>query len=102
MPWRILKAAEMPNATTLLNGRVDVGPAGIRAVGILWLFLAAAFLAVGAGALTDRESWPTMAAAVAGSSLVLSLLELPAARIGIAVNLVILAALLAVVRLGWT
>ena len=94
VPWRILQTEEMPYSTTLLAGRVDVGDMGIRAVGLVWLGLAMAFGVAALGAWMQRPGWPDVAMTVAGLSLVFSVLGLPASRIGIPVNLLILAVLL--------
>lgn len=96
VPWRLLEAEEMPYATTLLGGRLDVGDAGIKGVGLVWLVLGIAF--VGAGVMTglDRAGWPRLVLLVSAVSLVWSVLGWPAARIGVAVN----GGLLVVVGIG--
>lgn len=101
VPWRLLQAEEMPYATTLLGGRLDVGDTGIRIVGLVWLALGLAF--VGAGVVTglDRSGWPRLVLLVAGASLVWSVLGWPAARIGVAVNLGLLAVVGAGLVWGW-
>ena len=94
VPWKLTHSAEMPYGTTLLAGRVDVGDAGIRAVGVLWLLTALAFAAAAFATWTERAGWLPLAIACALVSLVLSVLALPASRIGVGVNLLILAWLL--------
>jgi hypothetical protein len=42
--WKLATLAELPNKTTVLSGRVDVGDAGIRVMGVLWLLATLAFL----------------------------------------------------------
>jgi hypothetical protein len=51
VPWKVLELEEIPYKTTLLAGRIDVADNGIRVVGILWLFVAIAFTASGAGVI---------------------------------------------------
>ena len=66
--------------------RVDVGDAGIRVMGVLWLLAALAFL-VAAIAVATEAGWAmrfTLAAVMV--SLVLCVLGWPDARIGVAVN----------------
>jgi uncharacterized membrane protein YccF (DUF307 family) len=101
VPWRLASLPEMPYGTTVLDGRLDLGDAGIRVVGAAWLAAALAFVVAAVAAGTDRSWWMAAATAAAGVSLVLSVLGLPAARIGIAANVMILAALYAAPRLGW-
>lgn len=93
VPWRIATFKDTPYKTTLLAGRIDVGDVGIRIIGVLWLIVAIAFVVAGIAMIADTEWWGAMAGCVALISLVLSLLSLPEARIGVAVNIAILALL---------
>jgi hypothetical protein len=94
VPWRIFQAEEMPYSTTLLAGRMEVGDRGIRLVGLVWLGLTLAFFVAAAFVWMQRPGWPDMVILVAGASLVMSVLGLPAARLGVAINIVLLALLL--------
>lgn len=99
--WRLATFPEVPYHTTLLGGRLEVGDTGMRVAGALWLLAALAFMVAGAGAVMQRGGWMTFAMAVAAASLVLCLLEWPAARIGVWVNVAILLALVLAQRLHW-
>jgi hypothetical protein len=93
--WKLATLAELPYKTTIFSGRVDVGDAGIRVMGVLWLLAALAFL-IAAFAVATRTGWGirfTLAAVVA--SLILCAVGWPDARIGVGVN-VGLALLLAI------
>lgn len=93
--WKLATLAELPYKTTVFSGRVDVGDAGIRVMGVLWLLAALTFL-VAAFAVATETGWAvrfTLAAAMA--SLILCVVGWPDARIGVAVN-VGLALLLAI------
>jgi hypothetical protein len=84
--WQLATLAELPYKTTVFSGRVDVGDAGIRVIGALWLLAALAFL-VAAFAVATEAGWAvrfTVAGVVA--SLMLCLAGWPDARIGVAVN----------------
>jgi hypothetical protein len=70
-------------------------------MGVLWLLIALAFVGVGIAALLRSPSWVGLALAVSGVSLVLSILALPDSRIGIVVNVVLLAVLAIGGGLGW-
>ena len=85
--WRLATLAELPYKTTIFSGRLDVGDAGIRVIGVLWLLAALAFL-VGPIAVTTEASWAGrfLFAAVIASTL-LCVAGWPDARIGLAVNL---------------
>lgn len=84
--WKLATLAELPYKTTVFSGRVDVGNAGIRMIGVLWLLAALAFL-VAAIAIATEARWAvrfTLASVLA--SLMLSLAGWPDARVGVAVN----------------
>lgn len=97
-PWRL--SATVPFKTTILGGHLDLGATGIRAVGIVWLATAIAFAAVGVATLLRVSWWHSAAVLVAIVSLLLCVLELPAAKIGAILDVVILV-LLAVGRRSW-
>ena len=85
--WKLATLAELPYKTTIFSGRLDIGDAGIRVIGLLWLFAAFAFL-VAAIALATATGWAGrfMLAAVIASAL-LCVTGWPDARLGLAVNL---------------
>ncbi|MCK4547301.1 MAG: ABC transporter permease [Candidatus Eisenbacteria sp.] len=95
VPWRIATLKDAPYKTTLLSGAVDVGDVGIRLVGILWLAAAVAFVAAGVGIIAPFPWWRWLALCTAGFSLVLSILGWPDSKIGVPVNVAILAFLIA-------
>ena len=84
--WQLTVSKDVPYTTTVLNGRVDLGDGGIRVVGLLWLALAIAFAGVAAAlALRAAGAWSALAWAIAASTC-LCLVSLPAARIGLVIN----------------
>lgn len=99
--WRLATLEGVPYHTTLLGGALDVGDAGMRVVGTAWLLAGIGFMAASLATALDRDGWPDVALAVTLFSLTLCVLELPASRIGVPVNLAILAALLVDRRLAW-
>lgn len=94
--WQLAPLEGMPCKTTVLAGRVDLGDAGIRVMGVAWLLAAAAFFVVAAAAAIDRSWWMPATAGVALSSSLLTLLAWPDSRIGLLVNAAILAALIGI------
>jgi hypothetical protein len=100
VPWKLIATKEEPYRTTLLAGTIDVGDAGIRMVGLLWLAAALAFVAVGVGILASAPWWRNATLVLTAVSLVLCVFGLPGAKIGILANL-LLAAYLAAAHLGW-
>ena len=85
--WKLATLAELPYKTTIFSGRLDVGDAGIRVIGVLWLLAALAFL-VAAVALATATGWAGRFILVAVSaSALLCVAGWPDARIGLAVNL---------------
>jgi hypothetical protein len=89
---------ELPYKTTVLGGRVDLGDTGIRAAGLLWLTAAMAFVVVGAGTALDYSWWAKAALYVTLASLALTIMEFPEAKLGLVVNLAILAVLFVMMR----
>ena len=87
--WRLAPGGGVPYKTTVLGGRVDLGDTGIRTIGLLWLAVATAFLCA-----SIATWWRPAAAASAMASLGLTFLELPQARLGTLINVVILTSLL--------
>ena len=92
--WRIATLAELPYKTTILADRIDVGDGGIRAVGIAWLSVGAGFLAA-AAAVAAHAPWALpLTFVLVLASVPLCAIGWPDARIGLAVNIGILAVLL--------
>ncbi len=87
--WRL--SPTVPYKTTVLNGRFDLGDGGIRVFGILWLLTALTFAVAAIGAFTRASWWGTLTLAVALFSSVLCVLAWPETRIGLLVNVVLIA-----------
>ncbi len=98
--WRLSRLPELPYRTTVLGGRLNLGDAGMRTMGALWLLAAAGFAVAAIAAALGRPWWLPLAACAAGLSLVISVLAAPESRIGILLNLAIIAALLFGSRTG--
>ena len=99
--WQLSTTESTPYKTTVLSGRVDLGAAGIRAAGVLWLLAALAFVLVAVGAAMNAPWWFSMAIATAVASLVLCLVWWPEARIGVPINVALIVTLVLGRRLGW-
>jgi len=99
--WQLISNPEVPFTTVVLGGRWDVGGGGIRLVGLVWLVAAAAFL-IAAAAIAVEARWAfgaTIAALVL--SLLMCVVGWPAARVGLYLNLALVAVLLLSSVLGW-
>jgi hypothetical protein len=101
VPWRLVNMADMPYDTTVLAGKVDLGDAGIRLFGVLWLVATIGFIAAGVGLFALAPWWQGLTLAVTLLSLVLCILGWPDTQFGLYINLVILAYLVLGGRLGW-
>ncbi|HOT44913.1 MAG TPA: ABC transporter permease [Spirochaetota bacterium] len=101
VPWKIAVLKEEPYKTTLLAGAVDIGDAGIRMVGVLWLLAAAGFAAGAVGVFGQWSWWRPLVTGLSIFSLVLCVLGLPGAKIGIAANAIILVYLIVGGTFGW-
>lgn len=91
MQWTAIEG--LPYKTALLGGRWEVGADGIRIFGVLWGLVALGFLAAATGLLFSADWWRAVLIGVTIGSLALSILDWETAYAGIAVNLLILAAL---------
>jgi hypothetical protein len=98
--WRLVPGG-FPYRTTALDGQLDLGNAGIRVVGLLWLITSVAFVAVAIGTVAGVAWWAPAALTVAVVSLLLSVLEFPEAHLGVVINIAIIMALGAGWWLGW-
>ncbi|MFC1746737.1 ABC transporter permease [Candidatus Neomarinimicrobiota bacterium] len=101
VPWKLAVTDEAPYKTTLIDGALDVGDSGIRFVGLLWLIGALVFTAVATGVLGMYNGWQKPLVYATVYSLILCILGLPDSRMGIPVNMTILAWLLAGQRQDW-
>jgi len=93
VPWRLSKT--IPYDTRILGGRADLGDAGAKVLGVVWLLLAIDFGLIAWGAFTQAPWWGTGALITACVSLLLCIVGWPDARVGAFVNLAIIAVALA-------
>ena len=99
VPWKLMQMPEMPYRTTSLGGMMDVGDAGIRLMGVLWLSIGLAFAVVAGGVAAGWNMRAAVFALLALSSA-FCVIGWPEARIGLIVNAALLAALLALPELA--
>ena len=97
--WRL--SDKLPYKTTVVGNRIDVGHAGIKLVGALWMLAAVAFTVAAIAVVGRAPWWPSYAAAVSLASLALCVVGWPEARIGLAINAVLIALLVLATRTGW-
>jgi hypothetical protein len=94
VPFGLVANPDLSERTTVLNGALDVGETGAKVIGVLWLALALGFFGAAAAILAGRWD-PIWILRLAALSLVFCVVGWPDARIGVAVNLAIIAALFA-------
>ena len=82
VPWKLVSTAEVPYRTTILGGMIDVGDAGTRALGVVWLMAALAFVLL-AGAVLAGWNVRLWIFAMLALSIVLCVVGWPEARIGL-------------------
>jgi hypothetical protein len=103
VPWKLVPPSpQMPYRTTILRGALDLGDAGIRAYGLLWLLLALGFAVVGGGLFFRAPWWFRGMLGMAGVSALFCLVSWPEARIGLFVNVAVAALVVVGVQLGWS
>lgn len=91
-PWGV--ANSVTPQGTLLAGRISTGMIGMRIVGVLWLGGSLAFTLAAIGVLRHATWWPAFTFGAAVASLLLCILNLPQAKLGIPINIVIILVLL--------
>jgi hypothetical protein len=96
---RLAKVPGFPYKTTLLGGQWDLGPTGIRVVGVLWGGAALGFVVAAVAFWQDWSAWRTILMGVTLVSLMLTMLDWTVAYAGVVVNVVILAMLVLAPRL---
>jgi hypothetical protein len=101
VPWKLAKLDEMPYKTTVLGGRWDLGDAGIRALGLVWLFVGMGLFTLG-GTLALTGVLPEGLLLVFSlTSAILCILGWPDSKLGLGVNVVIVALFVAARSQGW-
>lgn len=93
VPFGLAEVEGFPRSTTVLAGRLDLGEVAIRLAGVGWLFVAVAFVTAAVGLWLFLPWWWGLALGAVAVSAVLCALFLPTAWAGLAVDVVILAAL---------
>jgi hypothetical protein len=90
-PWRIASVEGFAYRTTVLGGAQDVGDAGVRLIGLVWLGLTVGFLTAGYG-VWRRKAWAVgLTGVLAVVSLIVCVAGLPETAAGVAIDVVILA-----------
>ena len=100
VPRRMPDQPPPPPPDQLFNGRVVVGEAAARALGLGWLALAVAFALVAMGVAAEAPWWPAGLAVTVVASLLLSAAWWPASRIGFWIDVTLLALLVMLLVLG--
>ncbi len=89
-----------PTRTTIVGSRIDLGAGWIKLVGLLWLAGAFGFGVAAIATLGNASWWPGLAIGLAAASLTLCLVQLPETKVGVVLNVVLIAALVGQ-RAGW-
>jgi hypothetical protein len=92
--WR-KSPKDAPHGTTVLDGHIHMGSGAVRFVDALWLLTGSAFAIVAIATLFATSWWPSLGLTVAFGSLLLCTSRLPNARMGVVLNVVIIALLVA-------
>lgn len=90
VPWKLIKSKEMPYKTTIFSDKMDLGDAGIRLFGLLWLVMGLSFMFL-AWACWTGQDWVVPGILVASlMSFGACILGWPQSGIGIWVNMAII------------
>jgi hypothetical protein len=99
--WKPGALPDFAYKTTIIGGRFDVGDAGVRVLGALWLFAGLMFLIVAAGFTADTPWAVRLALISIGISLGMCTIGWPDASIGLWLNLLLAMVIVAAIRLEW-
>ena len=99
--WRLMHPADLPYTTMILGNSINVGDAGIRFVGVLWLIVGLGCVAAGIAGIRGMPGWHLLALSAVTLSSFLCIVGWPAARIGLAVDLTLLAIVAGGMWFGW-
>lgn len=99
--FKLAEMKENPYKTTLLAGRWEVGDAGIRAFGAVWLAVMAGYILCAIGLPLNAGWWYPLAISMTVMSLAVCILDVPGTRFGLIINIVLLIILLAGPHIGW-
>lgn len=83
-------SADLPYSTELFGGRVDVGAAGIRVVGVLWLLAGAAFVFAALRTWHGPALATRMLLAAIGFSTLVCATDPARAKAGLPINAILL------------
>jgi hypothetical protein len=90
-PWQIASLEGFAYRTTILGGAQDVGDAGVRLIGLVWLGLTLGFLTAGYGVWRGKPWVVGLTGVLAVVSLIVCVAGLPETAAGVAIDVVILA-----------
>jgi hypothetical protein len=92
--WQFAHMQTLPYRTSVLGGHLNLGTAGIKSVGILWLVAALGYIIVGVVLAWQGRLWPVPIAAITALSLIPCILAWPDSAFGAVIDVAILATLL--------
>jgi hypothetical protein len=88
--WPLAKIPDLPYKTSLLNGRLELGAAGVRIFSLVWLIAALCWIVAGALLAFGRPVWAPLMLGAALLSLVICILDWGAAFRGALIDLIFL------------
>ncbi len=88
--WPLAKISDLPYQTALLNGRLDLGAAGMRIYSLAWLLPALGFVAAAILLATGRSVWAPLMLGATVLSLVICILNWSVAFRGAIIDLIIM------------
>jgi hypothetical protein len=94
--WPLASIPDLPYKTSLLGGRLEIGPGGMRIYSLFWLLSALVFLSAALLLALNRPIWAPLMLAAGLLSLVISVLDWNQAWRGALINGLILLALFVV------
>jgi len=94
--WKLATFPDVPYQTSIVAGRIEVGDAGMRVVGALWLFAGLLFIVAAAGVATTMPWAFRLTGICIAFSLAMCVTGWPQAHIGLWLNLALAAVMLVI------
>lgn len=93
--WQLATFPDVPYQTTIVSGRIDVGEAGTRVMGALWLFAGLLFIIAAAGTAGTMPWAFRLTGICIAFSLAMCIAGWPQASIGLWLNLALVLVMVA-------
>ena len=101
IPWGLVESPEMAARTVLIESAFGAESVVLKALGLVWLLLGAAFAVAAYGLARSAPWWRPLTLNVGATSLIFCIFYLPDTSVGLLVNALLLAYLVLAEQTSW-